>query len=110
MWFPESDNAHYQAFRQAFKEQYKILNDNKIKINHGKEITAKSIQQPYDTECDFRIKTGKKTKGYNHNITETCDSENVVNLITDVQTAPATQADNEFLEPSIKKKPKNFNR
>ncbi len=44
MWFPESDNAHYQAFRQAFKEQYKILNDNKIKINHGKEITAKSIQ------------------------------------------------------------------
>jgi len=70
---------------------------------NGKEITAKSIQSPYDTECDFRIKTGKKTKGYSHNITETCDSENVVNLITDVQTAPATRADNEFLEPSIKK-------
>ncbi len=70
---------------------------------NGKEITVKSIQSPYDTECDFRIKTEKKTKGYDHNITETCDSENVVNLITDIQTAPATQADNEFLEPSIKK-------
>jgi len=60
---------------------------------NGKEITVKSIQSPYDTECDFRIKTGKKTKGYDHNI-------------TDIQIAPATQADNEFLEPSIKKSQK----
>ena len=82
---PESDNAHYQTLKRVFDEQYKILNDNKIEINHGKEITAKSIHSPYDTECDFCIKTEKKTKGYDHNI-------------TDIQIAPATQADNEFLE------------
>ena len=99
---PESDDAHYQTLKRVFEEQYKILGDNKIEITPDKEITAKSVQSPYDTECDFRIKTGKKTKGYNHNVTETCDSTNPINLITDTQTAPATHPDNKFTEPAIK--------
>jgi len=98
----ESDNTHYQTLKRVFEEQYKILDDNKIKITPDKEITAKSVQSPYDTECDFRTKTGKKTKGYNHNITETCDPTNLINLITDTQTAPATHPDNKFTEPAIK--------
>ncbi len=99
---PESDDAHYQTLKRVFEEQYKILGDNKIEITPDKEITAKSVQSPYDTECDFRIKTDKKTKGYNHNVTETCDSTNPINLITDTQTAPATHPDNKFTEPAIK--------
>lgn len=98
---PESDDAHYQTLKRVFEEQYKILDDNKIEITPDKEITAKSVQSPYDTECDFRIKTDKKTKGYNHNVTETCDSTNPINLITDTQTAPATHPDNKFTEPAI---------
>jgi len=98
----ESNNTHYQTLKRVFEEQYKILDDNKIEITPDKEITAKSVQSPYDTECDFRTKTGKKTKGYNHNITETCDSTNPINLITDTQTAPATHPDNKFTEPAIK--------
>lgn len=98
----ESNNTHYQTLKRVFEEQYKILDDNKIEITPDKEITAKSVQSPYDTECDFRIKTGKKTKGYNHNITETCDPTNLINLITDTQTAPATHPDNKFTEPAIK--------
>lgn len=98
----DSNNTHYQTLKRVFGEQYKILDDNKIEITPGKEITAKSVQSPYDTECDFRTKNGKKTKGYNHNITETCDSTNPVNLITDVQTDRATQPDNKFTETAIK--------
>ncbi len=98
----ECDDAHYQTLKRVFEEQYKILGDNKIEITPDKEITAKSVQSPYDTECDFRIKTDKKTKGYNHNVTETCDSTNPINLITDTQTAPATHPDNKFTEPAIK--------
>ncbi|MEA1939499.1 MAG: transposase [Candidatus Caldatribacteriota bacterium] len=98
----ESDDTYYQTLKRVSEEQYKILDDNKIEITPNKDITAKSVQSPYDTECDFRKKTGKKTKGYNHNITETCDSTNPVNLITDIQTGPATHPDNKFTKPAIK--------
>ncbi|MCP4176886.1 MAG: hypothetical protein GY756_03895, partial [bacterium] len=76
---------------------------NKIEIIPGKKISAQSVQSPHETECDFRSKNGKNTKGYNHNITETCDQEKDINLITCLQTTPATFPDNEFLKEAINK-------
>ena len=99
----EGDNKHYQTLRQVFNEQFKVLADDEIEITPSKEITAKSVQSPHDTDCDFRSKDGKNTKGYNQNITETCGKENSVNLITDIQTAPATYPDNKFTKPAIEK-------
>ena len=97
----ESDNKHYQTLKQVFDEQFKVLAGDEIEITPSKEITAKSVQSPHDTDCDFRSKDGKHTKGYNQNITETCGKENSVNLITDIQTAPATHPDNKFTIPAI---------
>ena len=98
----ENNNTYYQTLKRVFSEQYKVLDNSKIELITGKEISAKSIQSPHDTDCDFRSKNGKKTKGFNHNITETCDDDNTVNLITDVQVEPATTADNSFVKSSIK--------
>lgn len=97
----ESDNKHYQTLKRVFSEQFKILTDDKVEITPSKEITAKSVQSPHDTDCDFRSKNGKNTKGYNHNLTETCGNDNAVNLIIDPQTAPATHPDNKFTKPAI---------
>lgn len=97
----ESNNKHYQTLKQVFNEQYKVSEGNKIEITPNSEIGAKSVQSPHDTECDFRSKDSKKTKGYSHNITETCTPDNKVNLISDVQTEPATHPDNEFTIPAI---------
>ena len=97
----ESNNKHYQTLKQVFNEQYKVQEDNKIEITPNNEISAKSVQSPHDTECDFRSKDNKKTKGYSHNVTETCTPENKVDLITDVQTETATHPDNEFTIPAI---------
>ncbi len=97
----ESDNKHYQTLKQVFDEQFKVLAGDEIEITPSKEIPAKSVQSPHDTDCDFRSKDGKHTKGYNQNITETCGKENSVNLITDIQTAPATHPDNKFTIPAI---------
>jgi len=97
----ESDNKHYQTLKRVFNEQFRILADDKIEITPNKEVSAKSVQSPHDTDCDFRSKNGKNIKGYNQNITETCDQENAVNLITDIQTEPATHPDNKFTKPSI---------
>ena len=97
----ESNNIHYRTLKQVFHEQFKVLAGDKIEITPSKEISAKSIQSPHDTDCDFRTKDGKPTKGYNQNVTETCDKDNAVNLITDVQTGTATQPDNKFTKPAI---------
>lgn len=97
----ESENKHYQTLKRVFDEQFKVLTNNKIDIIPSKDISAKSVQSPHDTECDFRTKDGKPTKGYNQNITETCNKGNAVNLIIDTQTAPATHPDNKFTKPAI---------
>ena len=97
-----STDKHYNMLKRVFKEQYNVLDDNKIGIKAGKEVSAKSIQSPHDTECDFRKKDNKKTKGYNHNITETCGEDNPVNLITNIHVERATFPDNEFTEAAIR--------
>ena len=97
----ESDNKHYKTLKRVFLEQYKVIDDSQIEIIPGKDVSAQSTQSPHDTDCDFRSKNGKKTKGYSHNLTETCDSDNTVDLITDVQVEPASQADNDFVKPAI---------
>ena len=99
----DNENKDYITLKQVFSEQYKVLSDSKIGIIPAKEISAQSIQSPYDTDCDFRTKTGKKTKGYSHNITETCDPNNDVNLITNVEVEPASKADNDFVETLVEK-------
>jgi len=97
----ESTDKHYLTLKRVFGEQFKVLAGAKIEITPGKEISAKSIQSPHDTDCDFRTKDGKPTKGYNQNVTETCGKDNAVNLITDIQTETATQPDNKFTKPAI---------
>ena len=100
---PENENKEYKTLKKVFSEQYKVLTDNKVEIIPAKEISAQSIQSPHDTDCDFRSKTGKKTKGYSHNIAETCEPNNDVNLITNAEVEPASKADNGFVETLVEK-------
>lgn len=97
----DCNNTHYLTLKQVFTEQFKVLTDDKVEITTSKEISAKSIQSPDDTNCDFRTKDGKSIKGYNHNITETCDKDKAVNLITNIQTETATYPDNKFPKAAI---------
>ena len=98
----ESNNTDFQTLKKVFNEQYKVLDNRKVELTPNNEISAESVQSPHDTDCDFRSKTGKKTKGFSHNITETCDTDNTVNLITDVQVDGATTADSDFIKPAVK--------
>lgn len=95
-----TENSNYRTLKRVFEEQYHVEEDEQIRTKGNKEISAQSVQSPHDTECSFRKKNDENTKGYSHNLTETCDDEKSVNLITDVQAAPASKADNEFTEPA----------
>ena len=75
-----------------------------MKKSNGKpkeEINASSIQSPDDMNAIFRHKAGKNYKGYVFNLTETCEPENKVQLITKVQLAPNTAEDATFMREAL---------
>jgi len=54
--FSKSQDVSYQTLRRVFEEQYQVY-DSQIVIPRKKEdISAKSVQSPHDTDCDYRIK------------------------------------------------------
>jgi hypothetical protein len=89
-----------QTLCRLFGEQY-LKNKKDITPRSKEEISASSIQSPHDTECNFRNKDGNHKKGYSINVTETCDTEGALNLITNVQVDVAGAADCDFLQEAI---------
>jgi hypothetical protein len=64
-----------------------------LRLKQGKELSANSLQSPDDPDASFRRKRGKEYTGYAVNVTETCDPENPVQLIVQMQTQPNTVDD-----------------
>lgn len=98
--------GRYQTLKTVFEEQFRIDEHKTLLPVENKDISAKSIQSPHDTECHYRNKDGNKVKGYSVNVTETCDptSEDhpeVLNLITNTQVEPVSAPDNGFLEKAL---------
>jgi hypothetical protein len=86
----------YQVAARLFGEQYRVVaNDVQAKVNH--EISASSLQSLDDLEATYREKNRVGYKGYVANVTETCDPENSLQLITAVQVAPNTAEDSALL-------------
>ena len=61
-----------------------------------------SVQNPNDSDAEYRSKTGKQVKSYSTNITETCDEKDKPNLITHIDIKGATTADNTYVESGVK--------
>jgi len=92
-------SQEYLTLKTVFEQQYNPLENEEIEVRRKEEISAQSIQSPYDTECTYRKKNEEVTKGYSQNITETCNKEGL-NLITDIECKPASAADCDFLVPA----------
>jgi len=76
----------YQVFERVFSEHFKV-EEKALKIKEGKELSASSLQSPDDLEATYRQKNNKSFRGYVANLTETCDPENPLQLVTKVQVA-----------------------
>jgi hypothetical protein len=86
----------YQVAMRLFSDQYRLAADGvQAKMNH--EISAASLQSLDDLEATYREKNRVGYKGYVANVTETCDPQNPVQLITAVQVAPNTAEDSALL-------------
>ena len=90
----------YQMFSRVFDEHYRI-EEKVLKIRTGKELSAASLQSPDDLDATYREKANKKYKDYVANITETCDPENKLQLITKVQVAPNHVEDAKLMEEAL---------
>ena len=73
----------YMVLCKVFGEHFRV-EEKTLKTKIGKELSASSLQSPDDLEATYRQKNNKSYKGYVANITETCDPENKLQLITKV--------------------------
>lgn len=61
----------------------------RFKSNKEVSLSEKKIESPYDTDARFRTKRETNWTGYVVHLTETCDEDAQINVITHVMTTPA---------------------
>jgi len=97
-----ADHPTYRILQRVFDEHFALAvgdeaESGQIHVKTGEELSASSLQSPDDWEATYRVKRGEGHQGYVGNLTETCDPENEVQLITMVQVAPNTTDDEQFV-------------
>jgi len=85
------------VFDQQFNPEDKL-----VIVRPKEEIKSDSIQSPHDTDAHYRNKDGNQVKGYNCNITESCNDEDL-NLISYVDVNPVSVSDCHLLQTGIEK-------
>jgi hypothetical protein len=77
----------YQVLQRVFEDNFRLEAAN-VQSKTNEELESGNLQSVDDLEATYRKKGQKKYKGYVANLTETCDPENKLQLITKVQVAP----------------------
>lgn len=95
------DNDSYKILKEVFEQQFEVVSDQEVITRDPKDISAKSIQSPYDSDAHYRSKGDQQIKGYSANVTESCDDDDKPNLIADVSVKEASTSDTDFLQPGI---------
>lgn len=94
-----AENA-YQVLERIFAENFHLLTSG-LRAKENTEITSACLQSVDDLEATYRTKGTGHYKGYVANITETCDPENEIQLITKVQVAPNNVDDSQLLAEAL---------
>jgi hypothetical protein len=97
-----AEQLTYRMLQRVFDEHFGLVAGeeaelNQVRMKTGEELSACSLQAPNDWEATYRVKRGEGHQGYVANLTETCDPEKEVQLITQVQVAPNTTDDQQFV-------------
>ena len=95
-----ADESAYQVLARLFSDNFNLI-ENDVKAKENTDLTSECLQSVDDLEASYRTKAKKHYKGYVANITETCDPENEVQLITKVQVAPNNVDDTQLLDEAL---------
>jgi len=98
-----ADQPTYQMLQRVFDEHFALVEGGEtgtdakqVRVKAGDESGASSLQSPDDWEATYREKRGQGYRGYVANLAETCDPENEVQLITQVQVEPNNTDDEQM--------------
>jgi hypothetical protein len=100
------DDPIYQVLARIFAEHYNLV-ESGVCPKENQELASGCLQSVDDLEASYRTKGKTHYKGYVANVTETCDPENDLQLITKVQVAPNNVDDSQLLAealPDLKKR------
>ena len=86
--------------KRIFSEHFNPT-ENDIHLKENKELSSDSLQSVDDLEASFRTKGGENYKGFVANVSETCSSENDVQLITNIQVEPNNVDDDQMLANAL---------
>jgi len=95
-----SEQPVYQMLVRVFGEHFTVA-DRRLRLKTGQELSASSLNSPDDVEATFRRKNQRKHVGYVANVTETCDSDNPMQLIVKVQTEANVSEDTTLLAATL---------
>ena len=98
--FDDNSDKQIQLLKRIFEEQFTLSEDQKVEVRSSEKISPESVQSPHDPDSAYRHKGNQKVKGYSTNVTET-NSDDSLNLITNVDVKPANTPDTDFVQPSI---------
>lgn len=90
----------YQVLERLFAENFDLV-DSHPHPKENTEITSGCLQSVDDLEATYRTKGAGHYKGYVANLSETCDPENPLQLITKVQVAPNNVDDTQLLAEAL---------
>lgn len=96
----------YQMLERVFAEHF-LVEQERLHLKAGKELSSASPQSPDDTEATFRSKNRHCYRGHVANLTETCHPDNPFQLIAKLQVAPNVTNDDDMLieaVPSLKER------
>jgi hypothetical protein len=95
-----ASQAIYQVLERVFGEHFRT-ELTQVQAIPNAELSAACLQSPDDLEATYREKRGEGYQGYVANLTETCDPENKLQLITKVQVASNNRDDDQFLAEAL---------
>lgn len=95
-----ASQAVYQILERVFGEHFRTEQSTVHAIPNA-ELSAACLQSPDDLEATYREKRGVGYQGFVANLTETCDPENELQLITKVQLASNNTDDDQFLAEAL---------
>ena len=91
-----ANESVFQVFERFFSYNYH-LNDQAVQPKENTEIGSDCLQSADHLQATYRQKGGQGYQGYVANLTETCDPDNELQLINQVQVAPNNTDDADLL-------------
>ncbi|MCJ7692301.1 MAG: transposase, partial [Sedimentisphaerales bacterium] len=95
-----AEDPVYQVLERVFGEHY-YLEGQEILAKAGDQLSASSLQSPDDLEATYREKAGRSYQGYVANLTETCEPDNSLQLVTKVQVESNNTDDARMLAEAL---------